>query len=545
MAKLSDAELSRLFDLLPNDVDRDPWSNICLAIKNDLGDVGFRFFDQWSKRHESYDERETRRVYKTARPRGDISGATIVRMAQQAGIWQQVKGDGYPLTEDGLALAFKDRYRDALRFDHSIGAWFEWRGTHWKRDETRRAFNFARETVRELSGASNDPAKAARPVAKAATAAAVERFAQADPDLAVSGEAWDNDPLLLGTPGGTVDLRTGELRRSVPWEGITKITGVAPSERGECPHWLRFLDETTGGDGELVEYLQRVVGYALTGQTSEHAAFFVYGNGGNGKSVFLDIVAHVLGDYSRTSPIDALTASKHDRHPTELAALKGARLVTASETQEGRAWDEAKLKQLTGGDKIAARYMRQDFFEFKPEFKLLIAGNHQPNLRHVDEAMKRRINMLPFARKPRVVDPDLPKKLKAEGAGILRWAVEGCLAWQAQGLSRPAIVEAATADYFAAQDVFGDWLDTNCRVEPENNYLWTSSAELYEDWKNFAVSAGEEPGKQTGIAARLAKRGIRPHRKKSGRGFSGIALEANAFEEAAKDDAAAPKRTKF
>ena len=182
----------------------------------------------------------------------------------------------------------------------------------------------------------------------------------------------------------------------------------------------------TDGDHELVAFLQRVAGYALTGSTSAHALFFLYGTGANGKSVFVNTVAGILGDYHRTAPIETFTASSHERHPTDLAGLRGARLVTAVETEEGRRWAESRIKALTGGDKIAARFMRQDFFEFTPQFKLLIAGNHKPGLRSVDEAIRRRFNLIPFA----VTIPDeerdenLTDNLKAEWPGILAWMIE-------------------------------------------------------------------------------------------------------------------------
>src|SRR4051812_40017420 len=177
--------------------------------------------------------------------------------------------------------------------------------------------------------------------------------------------------------------------------------------------------------------MQRVVGYSLTGITREHAMFFAYGTGGNGKSVMLDTVAGIMGDYHTTAPIDTFTVSMGDRHPTEVADLVGARLVTAIETEQGRAWAEARIKMLTGGDRVKARFMRQDFFEFRPQFKLMVAGNHQPVLRVVDEAIKRRFNLLPFeVTMPTAErDPDLTEKLKAEWPAILRWSLDGCLAW--------------------------------------------------------------------------------------------------------------------
>ena len=241
-----------------------------------------------------------------------------------------------------------------------------------------------------------------------------------------------------------------------------KITAVGP--RGDCPRFLAFLNRITGGDAALVSYLQRVLGYALTGVTREHALFFAYGTGANGKSVLLSTVAGILGEYHRTAPIETFVASNGDRHPTDLAGLRGARLVTATETEEGRRWAEARIKQLTGGDTVSARFMRQDFFEYRPAFKLVIAGNHKPSLRSVDEAIRRRFHMIPFAVTIPADERDveLVEKLKAEWPGILAWLIEGCLEWQAEGLRPPQAVLEATDAYLSAEDAIAAWIDDRC-----------------------------------------------------------------------------------
>ena len=268
---------------------------------------------------------------------------------------------GFDLTEDGVALAFTVKHKNVLRYCHHTGAWFEWNGSIWRREETKLAFSWARLTCREIARTA-DKHKAT--LARAATAAAVERFAQSDRAFAVTSEIWDTDPWLLGTPGGTIDLRTGMQQPTRPQDYITKATAVVPGEQRECPAWLAFVRQATGGEKAFARFLQQWCGYCLTGITQEHALLFVYGPGGNGKSVFLNTVSGILGDYCRTAPMDTFTAAHGDRHPTDLAMLRGARLVTATETEEGRAWAEARIKQMTGGDPITARFMRQDFFTF-------------------------------------------------------------------------------------------------------------------------------------------------------------------------------------
>ena len=210
-----------------------------------------------------------------------------------------------------------------------------------------------------------------------------------------------------------------------------------------------FLDEITDGDTELQSFLQRVFGYSLTGSTREHALFFGYGTGRNGKSVLIDTVSGIANDYHIVAPIETFTASGHERHPTDLAGLRGARLVTAIETEEGRRWAESRIKALTGGDKISARFMRQDFFQYKPQFKLVIAANHKPSLRSVDEAIRSRFNLIPFLVTIPLDQRDLQlgETLKAEWSGILQWMIDGCVSWQELGLAPPKSVTDATTAY--------------------------------------------------------------------------------------------------
>ena len=249
-----------------------------------------------------------------------------------------------------------------------------------------------------------------------------ERLARTDLRVVATAEQWDADPWVLNTRSGTVELRTGALRAHRREDYCTRSTAVGPG--GECARWLRFLDEITGGDEALAEFLARVAGYAVTGSTREHALFFAYGTGANGKGVFLGTLAGVLADYAVTSSMETFTEAYGERHPTDIAMLRGARLVVAQETESGRRWAESRIKQLTGGDRISARSMRQDFFEFLPQFKLLVAGNHKPALRNVDEAMRRRLHLAPFAvtipadRR----DPDLAETLREEWPGIPRGA---------------------------------------------------------------------------------------------------------------------------
>jgi putative DNA primase/helicase len=358
-------------------------------------------------------------------------------------------------------------------------------------------------------------------VASAKTVAAVERLARADRRLAATSNQWDANLWLLNTPEGTIDLRTGKMRPCDPEDYVTKITAIAPG--GDCPTWQKFLGRVTSDNQELIAFLCRMCGYCLTGITTEHALFFLLGSGANGKSVFLSTVAGILGDYHATAAMETFTAHKSDRHPTELAHLRGARLVTATETEDGCHWAEARIKVLTGGDEIAARYMRGDFFEYIPSFKPIFAGNHMPGLRSVDEAICRRIHLLPFL----VTIPtdkrdlQLSEKLKKEWPGILSWMIRGGLEWQASGLQPPEVVKNATTSYLEAEDTIAAWIDDCCQHDPQ---AWESRAALFASWSDWAKKAGEPAGSRKDFVGNLADRGYPYKRKHAGRGVYGLKI---------------------
>jgi putative DNA primase/helicase len=270
-------------------------------------------------------------------------------------------------------------------------------------------------------------------------------------------------------------------------------------------------------------------GYALTGETRENALFFLYGTGGNGKSVFLNTFSGLLGDYAKTAPIEAFIESRNQNHPTDLAGLQGSRLVTAIETEDGRCWAESKLKALTGGDRISARFMRQDFFEYTPQFKLFIAGNHKPRLRSVDEAIRRRFHLLPFTVTIPASERDLElgEKLRSEWPGILAWAIAGCLAWQREGLNPPGTVTDATAEYFESEDSIAQWIAERC-VEGAN--FKETTANLFTDFRMWVDTCGVSAGSQRHFSEYLLAKGYPRDRSNRARGFSGIALRTGSSD---------------
>jgi putative DNA primase/helicase len=365
------------------------------------------------------------------------------------------------------------------------------------------------------------------------TVAAVVSLARCDQDIAAGIDQWDTHALLLNTPDGIVDLKRGEMLTNVIRLDfyMTRVTSVSPSSEG-CPLFMKFLGEITGGDGELQKFLIRVFGYCLTGLTVEHSLFFFYGTGANGKSVIINLMSYILNDYHRTAPMEALTASQGDRHPTELAGLMGRRLVTAIETEEGKRWADAKIKQLTGGDEITARFMRQDYFEYTPQFKLVVAGNHKPGLRSVDEATRRRIKLVPFRvtipEKER--DPNLLEKLKDEAPAILRLLIDGCLEWQKIGLASPKAVTEATDAYLASEDSLGGWIEDCCEL---GEGKFEAAGLLFASWKKWAQAAGETRlSSQKAFGSALDSRGLEPKKIGGTRSRLGIALTDEARVEA-------------
>ncbi|MEE9249656.1 MAG: phage/plasmid primase, P4 family [Alphaproteobacteria bacterium] len=430
-------------------------------------------------------------------------------------------------SEDAIALTFTELHGADLRYVSPWGKWLIWDGQRWAFDSTVAVFDLARAVCREEAARCKKKTDGQK-IANAKTRAAIESLARADRRHAATIDQWDADPWLLNTPSGAVDLRTGDIRPHKREDYCTKVTAVSPG--GDCPRWLEFLKRIADGDDELCDFLRRVVGYGLTGLTREHALFFAYGTGANGKSVFLNTMAGALGDYHTTAPMETFIASHTDRHPTELAGLRGARLVTATEVEEGRRWAEAKIKALTGGDPISARFMRQDFFEFVPQFKLLVAGNHKPQLRNVDEAIRRRLHLIPFTVTipPDERDEQLSEKLKQEWPGILAWAIEGAAEWGMMGLRPPEVVRAATEEYLEAEDALVRWIEDCCNEGP---HFAGITADLFRSWREWCETTGEYAGSRKRFGQSLESHGFEHARIGAigSRGFRGIGLKAQDF----------------
>jgi putative DNA primase/helicase len=330
---------------------------------------------------------------------------------------------------------------------------------------------------------------------------------------------------LLNCQNGTIDLRTGELLPHRMEDFITRLAPVDFEPDARCPRWLEFLNRIMDGNQHLIDFLQRAVGYALTGETSEQCLFIFYGGGANGKSTFLQAMSHVLGDYSMSTPTETLLVKRRGAIPNDVARLKGARFVVACEADAENRLAESLIKQMTGGDTISARFLHQEWFDFEPTHKVFFGTNHKPVIKGTDYAIWRRIRLVPFeiTIPEGERDKNLPEKLKAEACGILAWAVQGCLVWQQKGLGVPEEVKAATDSYREEMDVLGEFLKDRCRQSPDAR---VSSKELFEAYTAWCEANGQEPVGQRAFVSALKEKGFNRSRLGSGgvRGWIGVEL---------------------
>ena len=463
-------------------------------------------------------------------PKGDASdwlarGGTVEvlrALIEETPDWHQTETpQGFDATEDGLALQLGAKWHPGAKYVSGWGRWLFYDGCRWELDDRLRHMTDTRVFLRSLAGGQASGLRAAK------TIAAVASLVRSNVEMAAGVDLWDRNLHVIGAGNVTVDLRSGVHLTPRAEDYITKIMAVSPAPPGTtAPLWTKFINRITAGNEELKAYLQRVAGYCLTGAVTEHVIFFLHGTGANGKSVFVNTLVELWGDYGVTIGTDMLMVSHTDRHPTEIARLRGARLAVGSEVKSGRCWAEAKIKSLSGGDRLQGRFMRQDFFEFNPQFKLMIIGNNKPSLRGVDEAIRRRLHLIPFLITIPAGERDLglPEKLKAERPAILRWAIDGCLEWRKQGLNPPPVVLNATANYLAAEDVFELWMEECSTPDPDG---WETSGDLWGSWKGWAERAGEVVGTQRRFSDKLEQHGLEPKRQAGtgARGFRGARLK--------------------
>ena len=424
---------------------------------------------------------------------------------------------GYNLTDLGNARRLVHRHGRNLRYCWLWRKWLVWDGKRWVKDDTGEVYRLAKETVssiyQEAAAAPNDETR--KELGKHATrseagARIKEMVDLARSDVPVMPDELDASPDLLNTESGTIDLRTGELREHRREDLITKIAPTTYQPDAAAPTWEAFLERVLPGE-DLRAFVQRAVGYSATGDTSEQCMFINHGGGANGKSTFQEAIAAALGDYAMRAPTEMLLAKRSDGVPNDVARLKGARFVSASETEEGRRLAESRIKDLTGQDTITARFMKAEWFDFAPTHKLWLSTNHKPEIRGTDAAIWRRIRLVPWAVTipPAEQDKKLPIALRHELAGILAWVVRGCLQWRREGLQAPDEVRKATGEYRAEMDVLAGFLVECCELDTGH---WEYAKDLYECYKRWCDENGERPEPQRKFGGRLGERGFQRDR---------------------------------
>lgn len=422
------------------------------------------------------------------------------------------------LTDLGNSERLIARHRDIIRYCYPWKKWLVWDEYCgiWQTDNNGRILRLAKETVKNIykeAAAIKEEERRKYVAGWAVKSESVQhlqgmiKLTESEDNIPIQPIQLDIDPWLLNCANGTIDLRTGELKSHDKNDLITKIIPVEYNPEADCPTWIDFLEKIMNCNDDLIPFLQRAIGYSLTGDISEQCLFLMYGVGANGKSTFLNVISALLGDYAQTASFDSFLIKKYNTASNDVARMQGRRFISAVEAEGERKLAEVLIKQLTGGDTITARFLFGEYFEFQPQFKLWLAANHKPTIKGTDHAIWRRIKLIPF----NVTIPDkeqdkkLIEKLKGELSGILTWIVQGCLEWQKGGLQTPDEVEAATNDYRNEMDEVGTFLAECCIMQPN---VKVNPTDLYDAYKKWCEDTGETVLKQRDFGVRLTERGL-------------------------------------
>lgn len=439
------------------------------------------------------------------------------------------------LTDAGNAKRFTREHGGSAKYCYQSKSWLICNETSlWEHDPGNQVMQRAKSTILNLyeeARSEPDDARRTKLAAHAVKSESVQRLqamidlARSEPGTSMAPDAFDADPRLFSVANGVIDLTTGSVRPRRREDFITKQSPVVFDVTASCPIWLRFLARIFQHDQRLIDYMQQVVGYCLTGLTIEQAFFLLWGSGSNGKSTLLKVLLKLFGDYGLHVSADTFLSRTQDGRATpDLARLQGARLAVASESDDGCRLAEGTIKQMTGGDRIAARRLYQDFIEFEPTHKILFGTNHKPRVRDNSHAMWRRMKLIPF--EVQIADSEqdlqLPDKLLSELPGILNWALAGCLAWQQAGrLQTPHPVVIATASYRSEQDLLDDFLSERCLCGTSETVKFSDLRADYADWSK---EVSERPLSSKAFAAALQERGFQPAKMRHARHYSGLRL---------------------
>lgn len=424
----------------------------------------------------------------------------------------------YTFDDMGNAERFVDLFGENVRYCYTEKKWYFYNSMRWSVDNLGVILRMADKCVEAMKAeaklylqadeeSGGDMAKAFEKHMKSSRSNKSKKamLNEIEHHLPILPIQMDRYKMALNTPSGIINLKNGDVKAHNPEYYFTKITSVDCAEAADCPRWLAFLDDIFAGDKDLIRYIQKAVGYSLTGSTAEQCAFFLYGTGRNGKSTFIDVIRDVFGDYAANIQPETIMvkSSQSNAINSDIARLKGARLVTSVEPNEGVRLNEGLLKQLTGDDTVTARKLYSEEFEFKPEFKLWMATNHKPIIRGTDTGIWRRIHMIPFdVQIPEdKVDKNLTHKLKAEMTGIFKWCIDGCLMWQREGLQMPAAVLKSVREYRREMDVISAFIEDKCTLEGT-----VQASTLYAAYVSWADSNNEYCMSNTKFSTEIAKR---------------------------------------
>jgi putative DNA primase/helicase len=458
-------------------------------------------------------------------------------------------------TDLGNARRFVARYRGSVLYCEAWSRWFLWDTMRWAEDERLEVFARATDLIRSLYAVAKkikdeDERKAfLSHLIKSESHRSIHAMvtlAKSDRAVARHPDDFDNDLWLCAVKNGTVDLRTGQLRAHDQKDMITKLAPVVYDPAAQCPNWLAFLDMIMLGRQNLVDFLKRALGSSLTGITSDKAMFILYGPGGdNGKSTMVEVMEMLLGNYARRTPVETFLKKREGSIPNDIARLRGARFVWAAENDRGVRLAESLIKEMTGGDRLAARFLHGEFFEFMPTFKIWFATNHKPTIRG-DAAIWRRLKLVPF---DYTIPKDRQKKrhevmamFQSELPGILNWAIEGCMEWQRDGLGVPDEVIDATREYESEQDTFSMFLEEKCVRVANARVL---SLALYREYKTWAEEHGETPASHKTFASLMSERGFAKSKTKVGALYSGVGLRTDDHYDSPKAAQSVPRQSRF
>jgi putative DNA primase/helicase len=442
---------------------------------------------------------------------------------------------GLPLLKGELDAArfFVVQYGERIRYCERAGGWLIWNGSTWALDDDGEIFRLAHESADRIADAASEIRDLEERKKGLSFAIALRKHRAIENVVAIAStlddvaigdpERFDADRRLLNVANGILDLRTGSLAPHLPSRLMTRAVPVPYEPEARCDRWLQFLSEVFAGDTDLIDFIRRAAGYSLTGETTEQCLFVAYGPGANGKSTFLDVLSRVCGSYCATSSSETFMQRKAEAPTNDLARLRGARVVLSVETGEDRRLDESFVKWTTGGDRVVARFLFREHFEFRPSFKLWLACNHRPLIRGADAGIWRRIRLVPFAQTfaGDRCDRRLGEKLEAELPGILAWAAAGYREWQDNGLGMAQAVRVATKSYRSDMDLFGQFLSDRC-VRDELHEV--TAGELYAVYRRWADDAGERPQSQRWLGLRLSERGFRSRKSMGIKHWVGVGL---------------------